>query len=198
MILDHIDNLLLPDDHRYSNEVRTLNSLAVGLAFLNTQVSGIEHKVRATISNDVRVFSYGNDPQLTWLPKDLIVCAFHWYAVSACNYVLLVGWLASQVCPGRPDAKHYLRAVIPTVVTYRHKVAAHFARALPAGDNAATLDASVMHSVAFDDDAFYAGVWKVTKTVHGVPSSSANLRWSLTKTHAELTRRYWQQTGANS
>ena len=192
MILDHIEQMALPDPSRFSNEIQTLRSLAVGLGFLNHQVLAIENKVRESISPNVRVFSYGNEPRFAWVPKDLIVCAFHWYAVSARNYVGLVGWLAKQVCPARPEPADYAKAVIPVVVAYRHKVAAHFGKVFPRKDDtAATLDASVLPSVAFQDDSFYAGAWTVTKSVKGVPSSSPDLCWSLTKTHAELTKRYW-------
>jgi len=190
MILDHIDNLCIPDDECYGNEVRSLRTLGIGLAFLNAQVASIEQKVRGTIPPYVRVFSYGNDPRFAQA-MPLIECAFHWYAVSGCNYVGLVGWLAKQIDPGRPDPKQYVRDLIPAVVTYRNKVAGHFAKASPGDDNLATLDASVLHSVAFSDDRFYAGVWRLTQTSQGTRSSSPDMRWSLTKTHTELVKRYW-------
>jgi len=195
MILDHLDNLTLPDGHHFGNEVAVLQSLAVGLDFLSTQIAGIEKEAWRRFANKARVLSYGNNPMLAWVPKDLVLCAFHWYSVSACNYVSLVGWLAKQVYPTRPEPKEYVRAVIPIVQTYRDKVAAHFARVFPRKDTPATLDASVLPSVTFYDDAFYVGAWAVMKTVQGVPSSSCDLRWSLTKTHAELTTRYWPGPG---
>ncbi len=197
MILDHIENLSLPDGPKYFNEVRTLKSLAVGLAYLNNQIAAIEQKVRESISKNVRPCSCGNDPRPKWAPPlDLIVCAFHWYAVSACNYVRLVGWLGQQVCSNRPAPIDYTKDVIPVVVTYRNKVAAHPARVFPKDDNAATLDASVLYSVKFSDVAFYAGCWKITKTSKGVSSTSPDICWSLTKTHVELVKRYWPKTGS--
>lgn len=192
MILDYINNLSLPDDPRYGNELSVLRHLATGLRFLNAQVASIEKRKKEKVGEKVRVFSFGNDPVLPRAIQDFIVCAFHWYAISACNYAQLVGWLA---LPSRTDQKEYVKAVMLPVKTYRDKVAAHFARADPRKeDNAATLDASVLPSVAFDDDAFYVGAWRITKTVAGVPSSSIDFRWSLTKTHVELTKRYWPPT----
>ena len=77
---------------------------------------------------------------LDGLPTGLLSCAFQWYAVSACNYAQLVGWLATH----NPEAaKDYMKKVMPRVSQFRNKVAAHFAITDPRRDNEADLAASV-------------------------------------------------------
>ncbi len=200
MILDHIDKLLLPNDHCYGNEVHTLNTLAGGLAFLNAQVGGIEQKARGMLRDDIRVFLYGNDPKLAWIPTDLVVCAFHWYAVSVCNYVWLAGWLAQQVGATTTDSRDYAETVIPAVVTYRHKVGAHLARVFPRRDDTpADRMGSVMLPAVLDGDAFWAGAWTIVITTgEQLFSTTHDMRWSLTKTHVELAKRYWPEAGRES
>jgi len=61
----------------------------------------------------------------------LLSCAFQWYAISAYNYVRLVGWLAIR----NPKLLgEYINKVIPTITEYRHKIAAHFAITIPKDD----------------------------------------------------------------
>ena len=193
MIIDYVDKLELTNDEasKHFNELRSLDYLAHGLWFLHNQVHKIEAQISARVDKNKRVFIFGNAPEMKGIPQDLVACAFHWYAVSACNYVKMVGWLASNSDSSK--AREYMERVLPQVYLWRHKVAAHFAIIGPRkNDNAADLAKSVMFPISFDDDAFYANSLTLTQSSGGKSSTSRqDMCWSLTHTHHELTPRYW-------
>lgn len=88
--------------------------------------------------------------------QDLVACAFHWYAVTVCSYVKMVGWLVND--GDSTKALKYIKDIIPAVYVWRNKVAAHFAEIAPKKeDNPADLGKSVMFPISFDDDAFCTG-----------------------------------------
>jgi len=120
-----------------------------------------------------------------------VACAFHWYAVTVCNYIRMVGWLTYGQNP--TNARKYVERVIPAVYVWRNKVAAHFAVPDPKKeDSAADLAMSVMFPISFYDNAFYAGLLKLSIGEGGKSSTSrGDMRWSLTHTHYDLTPRYW-------
>ncbi len=193
MIIDHIDKIELPDDmaRLHYNELRSLDYLATGLNFLYKQVQGLEVRITEGVEKDKQVFFFGNSPQLKGIPQDLVACAFHWYAVTVCNYVKMVGWLANG--GDSTKAVDYLKQVIPPIKLWRDKVGAHFARTSPRKDDTpADLAKSVMFPISFDDDAFYAGSLTIGMTISGKKSTSRrDMRWSLTHTHRCLIPRYW-------
>ena len=197
MIIDHVDNLDLRDEDakQYFNELRSLEYLAKGLSFLNSQVQKVEAEVIDRLEKNLKVFIFGNAPQLQGIPQDLIACAFHWYSVTACNYIRLVSWLVN----GGDTAKgtKYLKLVLPEVYLWRNKLGAHFARTSPRKeDTSADLAKSVMFPISFDDDAFYAGSLVLGMTSGGTKSASRkDMRWSLTHTHQQLGLRYWPNSG---
>lgn len=188
MIIDHVDRLELPDDEagQHGNELRSLDYLAEGLKFLYDQVQRLENEIAKSVGQDKRGLFYGNAPR-----QDLVACAFHWYAVTVCNYVKMVGWLANR--GDSTKAKKYLQRVLPEVYVWRNKVGAHFARIDPrTGDTPADLATSVMFPIFFNDDAFYAGSLTLTLSRGGKSSTSrSDMRWSLTHTHRDLIARYW-------
>lgn len=173
------------------NELNSLAYLRQGLQFLNWQVERIEEKILEELDPNLRAFIFGNHPALRSVPQGMVACAFHWYAVSACNYVRLVGWLAYE--GDSKKANDYVRRVLPAVNLWRNKVAAHFARTVPRPeDTAADLAASVMFPIAFDDKAFHANTLTIAMRRGGQSSSSrTDMRWSLTHTHRDLAQRYW-------
>ena len=194
MIIDYIDNLELQSDEveQYFNELRSLQYLSNGLSFLNDQVQGIEAIVNGRLDNDQVFEIHGNAPQLSGVPQELIACAFHWYSVTVCNYVRLVGWLVSG--GNTAESREYLKRVLPEVYLWRNKVGAHFARIDPKEkvDPPADLAMSVMFPVSFYDDAFYANRLRLTITSKGQTSASRqDMSWSLTHTHEQLSSRYW-------
>ena len=220
MIIDYADNLGLPDEdtEQYFNELRSLEYLSTGLNFLNAQVQRIEAEISGRMGKDKVVQMYGIAPALEGVPQDLVACAFHWYSVTACNYVKLVGWLVNGGDTSR--ATKYLRHVLPEVCIWRNKVGAHFARIDPRKeDTPADLAKSVMFPTSFDDDAFYVDSLVFTiasgdqkhPRPEGIPdwrwrllmmsgrersSSRRDMRWSLTHTHERLSARYWPSSSS--
>ena len=192
MIIDHIDNLELQSDEveQYFNELQSLQYLSIGLSFLSDQVQELETIVRNRIGKDHVVEVYGNHPDLNGIPQELVACSFHWYSVTACNYVRLVGWLVSG--GNKKKAKEYLQRVLPEVYIWRNKVGAHFARFDPRNDDTpADLANSVIFPISFSDDAFYANRLRLSIKSRGQTSSSRqDMSWSLTRTHEQLSARY--------
>lgn len=193
MVIDHVDRIELADDQvqAHANELNSLRYLAGGLYFLHAQVKGIEEKITTQVGPKQRVTFFGNAPEFEWVPQGLVACAFHWYALSACNYVRMVGWLGNDGDSKR--ATEYVQRVMPSVYIWRNKVAAHFARTDPRPeDTAADLAASVIFPVSFHENAFYANSWTVGLGRGSQRTTSRqNMTWSLTNTHFGLCERYW-------
>ena len=123
------------------------------------------------------------------VPIGRLSCAFQWYAVSACNYAQLVGWLATQ---NPVSATDYVARNLPRLLQYRSKVAAHFALASPRGDNEADLAGSVMtHIIYIGGRLSAAAMTPVLHVGDEEISVSNDFSRSLTQAHESLTRRYW-------
>ncbi len=188
-VIDHIATLKLSDEQEkgYFNELRSLDYLARGLWFLCDQIQKVEAEVVNRVGNGY--WSFGNAPEMRGIDQNLVACAFHWYAVTVCNYVKMVGWLANSGDSNR--AREYMECVLPQVYLWRHKVAAHFAIIDPRrDDSAADLARSVMFPIFFCDDAFYAGSLPIIGKLY---TGHQNMRWSLTHTHRDLIPRYWPE-----
>ena len=139
------------------------------------------------------VFVFGNAPGMEGVNQALIACGFHWYAVTACNYVKMVGWLTNNGDSSK--AEKYMKSVLPQVYLWRHKVAAHFAIIHPRKDDSpADLAMSVMFPISFEKGAFYTGSLTLAMSKGGKQSTSRqDMRWSLTHTHCDLIDRYWRE-----
>jgi len=193
MIIDHVDHLELSraDEAEWANELNSLAYLGEGLWFLYDNLMRIQEKVVDVVGNDVECSFIGSPPGFEWIPQGLVACSFHWYAVSACNYVRLVGWLAYG--GKRTEVDKYVKRVLGAVKTWRDKVGAHFAQTTRRNeDSDATRSASVMFPVGFEDDAFVAHPFTLVKgDTRGQSTSRDDMRWSLTHTHRALAKRYW-------
>jgi len=196
MVLDHVDGLELCDEQakKHGNELYTLRNLAVGLAYLNHQVAKIERATVGPIQGKLKLFSTGNIPGIAPETLSLVTCFFHWYAVSACNYVQLVGCLAKQVDSTKPTPTEYAKTVMPAVLMYRNKVAAHLAMVVPRHDNPADLLATLLFPIVLTDEGFHVGGTRVCfGTAEESQQNQHDLMWFLTKTHRELAKRYWPE-----
>jgi hypothetical protein len=191
VILDHVEHIELPaaEEEEHYAAIQALARLGEGLFWAYGQVAAEEGLARARAAkDDVRVALVGGvlDP----LPLGLLSCAFQWYAVSACNYAQLVGWLATR---DTSSAKEYVRGVMPRLLNYRNKIAAHFAMTDPRRDNEADLVASVMTQIIFAHGRLCAAALSVT--VDGVDGqemkASRDFSWSLALQHERLIPRYW-------
>jgi hypothetical protein len=192
-VLDHIGELELSDEQcgLHFNELRTLGYLSDGLHWLALNVAEIEQKHLEQIDPNIETFSFGNVPGMEWIPLGMLACSFHWYAVSACNYTRLVGWLVNS--GNTAKAAEYVRTVIPEVYVWRNKVAAHFAITDPRSeDSPADLAASVLFPIAFQDDSFVASPFTLGKGgPTGSSTSRSDMTWSLSHTHLDLCKRFW-------
>jgi len=187
VILDHVDGLELPAEacKKRHNELVQLDILCAGLQHLNEFVAAQAENMRAALARDPRV-----RPGRV-VPEAVVRCAFDWYAVSACNFVHVIGWLLHEADASLPKPGVYVRRIIPNVLTYRNKVAAHFARSHPRNDGEATLSASTMPTLSWRDGIPVVGGWQVTTRSKGKVTQSPNWRWGLLETHTELGKRYW-------
>lgn len=190
MVLDHLEHLELSEEEvdQHFDARMALARLGEGLFWLYRTVGELERQARAeAVREDVRLVVAGGI--LDNKPMGLLSCAFQWYAVSACNYAQLVGWLSTR---NPESAKAYVKKVMPRLAQYRNKVAAHFAIADPRRDNEADLAASVMTHVVYADGRFCAAA--LTPLVNGGATeivASRDLSWSLTLAHERLLPRYW-------
>ncbi len=187
---DRIDNHALPDkpSGNQSNALNSLRYLAEGLAWLAQSVHEQEQILLRRLPAEKRITMWGNDPLLREVPMGLLACSFHWYAVSACNFVRLAGWLTN----GGDDAAalEYTKSVLPDVKVWRDKVGAHFAIASPLEkDSQADLMSSVLFPIGFDDDHFVAAPFNLVLGGKD-PSTSSLKTWSVTAHHLELRRRF--------
>ena len=149
--------------------------------------------VRNRLDPKKRFWIMGNSPELTGIPKGLLTCAFHWYAISACQYVRTVGAIANRHDNTLPRPLDYVKAVIPEVLAFRDKVAAHFAWTTKhKQDSDAERLASIIPSLTFDDDSFFIGSLEIGIKRSGKTTDSREIQpWSITKTHKRMCKRYW-------
>jgi len=194
--LDYIDDIKVAGDvfAKPVNEYWALVSLKEGLDFLYKQTVRCNEMMLAQANPKVRIFAMGNSLLLTGVPKGLLTCAFHWYAISACQYVRTVGSIAHKEDKSRPEAWQYLKAVIPEVLTFRNKVAAHYAWTMNhSQDNIAEQSASIMPMLTFSDDSFFIGGYTVSQRKKGKEICGSVANWSITKVHNQLKERYWPE-----
>lgn len=195
--LDYIDNITVPGDkfHRPSNEYWALICLRDGMEYLYRQARMADDAVKSTLPAGFRVSASGGFPAFDGLPRTLLTCGFHWYAVSACNYMRTVGTIAQRFDASRPKPYEYASAVAPEVVAFRDKVAAHFAWSTEnKRDNDAEKLASVTPPLAFVNDSFCVGAMESGLSGGGKSSTSKSIKqWSLCKVHEALRTRYWPQ-----
>lgn len=193
--LDHIDNITVPGEvfREPANEYWALVCLHHGMEFLYRQARRCDETVQQRLPPNGQFFSFGNCPLYDDIPKSLLTCSFHWYAISACNYVRTIGAIAYKLEPTRPLPQEYASNIIPEVVTFRDKFAAHFAWSTRNNsDNDAERLASVLPPLTFNGDSFYVGEMTVALRQGGSSSTSETIKpWSLCKVHETLRERYW-------
>ncbi|MFQ6029242.1 MAG: hypothetical protein ACE5Q6_17330 [Dehalococcoidia bacterium] len=196
-VLDHIDDIQVPGNVFANpvNEYWALVCLRQGLNYLYRQVSHYDNVLRQQVTSGGKelVALVGNSSAFADVPMALLSCTFHWYAISACQYVRSVGAIAYRQDSSRPMPARYTENVIPEVLVFRDKVAAHFAgMTMNPRDNEAEQLASIMPQLAFVDDSFCVGAYTVTvKRSDGVSSSTSIQKWSIKEVHERLQHRYW-------
>ena len=196
-VLDHVDNIKVQGDVFTSpaNEYWALLCLRDGLHFLYRQADQLDKVARKRMNPEgkLRIHCSGSDPSLDGLPRTLLTSAFQWYAVSACQYVRTVGMIAKKLGDDRWTPYQYVDRVIPEVLVFRDKVAAHYSWTMDdSRDTKADQMMSIMPQLAFCDDAFYVGSLQLTLISKGKTTDSSAIKpWSICKVHIELCKRYW-------
>jgi len=193
-VLDHIENITVPGNvfEKPKNEYWALTCLRDGMESLYLKALRCDQVVQQRVNptgNNI-ISCSGNSPKLAQVRLTLLTCAFHWYAISACQYVRTVGAVAYQHDSERRD---YTEKVIPEVLAFRNKVAAHFAWSMENNrDNDAERLASIFPPLSFETDSFYVGAFTVAVGRGGSTSTSEVIKpWSLCRTHETLRKRYW-------
>jgi hypothetical protein len=204
-VLDHKDRIIVPGSpfKKPVNEYVLLFELRDGLEFLNSIVEQYESRLGAsrTPSEDLKPKDVGEPVLRSFMttkipveiPRGLVTCAFHWYSVSACQYVRTIGTIAYHRDQNRPKPDKYVDNVIPDVKAFRDKIGAHTAWSMSNGrDNKAERLASVLPQLAIVDYTFMVSVFHVILTSGGKRSDSFNLKsWSVSRVHKALRKRYW-------
>jgi hypothetical protein len=195
-ILDHLDQIRVPGVvfSQPNNEYWALLWQWDGLESLHRLASQCDEVVRQRLNPEgkLQITSFGNLPEMALIPQRLLTCAFHWYAITACQYVRTVGAIACRADATRPFPPEYVKRVIPDVLSFRDKVAAHFAWCTRNGkDSEAERLASILPQLSFVNDAFHVGAMTISVTSGGKQSdSSAILPWSIAGVHRRLRERY--------
>jgi hypothetical protein len=196
--LDYIDKITVSGNPfaEPANEYYALLCLRTGLEFLNRQVERYDQIALKQLNPNKQYLIFGNSPLLTGIPYQLLTCAFHWYSISACQYVRTVGAIAYLQDNSRLKPLEYVDSVIPEVKAYRDKVGAHYAWATKHNeDSEAERLASIIPQVSFVKDTFQVQAFTISKASRGkLSNSKVMIAWSITKIHQRLRERYWPAT----
>jgi hypothetical protein len=191
MILDYIDNLSLSEteEENHYDALMALARLGEGLFWINKQIAQYENEIRKEAEkDDIQLAMVGG--VLENKPLGIMSCAFQWYAISACNYAQLIGWLITK---NTEASKTYIRKVMPRLLNFRNKVAAHMAITNPyPDDNEADLAASVKTQIIYvKGRLFGAAFTPIIIKQNELIKINKDISWSLTLAHERLKLRYW-------
>jgi len=194
LVLDHLEPFALPAARstEFANHLRYLGDCRLGLGLLAGNMARLESVVASRLppADKVRTCGFGNLDFLQGIPMPLVNGMFDWFAVSACNFVRVVGSIREAVTA--ESATSYLERVLPVEKTFRDKVGAH-----PVGasqnkkDNAADRQHSFFPQASWDSGRFWGGALKLTMGIGGSNVQSAAVPWSVTDSFERLARRYW-------
>jgi len=195
MIRDQVEGFEITDVTlgKNSNEAGTLTYLFEGLEFLYQMMKTSESEAIQQFCN---AFASPEAPEETdnetmAASPSVRVCAFHWYATSACNFIKMIGWLHQRQDPAAMSPDAYLAKVLPEVEPWRNKVAAHFARHTPhRKDTPADEIASLIPPTALMNGRYMAGAYRVAVRRSNQTSASRLEPWSLTQVHEHLRLRF--------
>lgn len=191
-VLDHELDISIDHDAFPIKNLQALGYLPRGIFQLARVVRAKENEELRNRPTPTVIFSFGGEPELT--------SYFNWFALSLTNYLRLVAlidivntrkWDTRQISKNAEDVKlhcaHYTKGIVPEVVEWRNKIAAHPALTDPRRDNIALLEYSVMDNLAFMNPYFTAGAiqWGTEGHETNIPT------WALTEVFERLVPRFW-------
>lgn len=208
VVVDHVLGSSVSQEDG-NNELLMLSYLSAGIRTLVNTVAGIEEPLQRQEAAEGRRLIFLGTPEsfesiVPTANGAVLLCLFHWYGVSVCNYARLVGFLGgvgpvfarNATEDKRNHAKikdhcdEYVGSIseLAPILLWRNKVFAHFAITDPhRGDNAALLDLSTMPMIGYSDGHLRVG--GVVVTTRGAESQLPP--WSLTESFVKLAPRYW-------
>jgi hypothetical protein len=203
VIIDYLVPTEIPADIGIF-ELSTLMSLEMGLNHIALTVWQKEAQLRSKDDTRMRTADLDTDSR----EARLLESQFHWFGVSLCNYVSLVGFLTSlnRGIVGREDlqnthgrkrivtaCKAYMDRVpeIRDVLRWRNKSADHFAIAnFRDEDKAVALDMAPLHPISLVARRYHVRQWDQGKSVPGARRYEFP-QWSITEVYERLAPRYW-------
>lgn len=212
-VIDKILDIKI-NPEKYNNEFNALMQLKAGMIALYNSVRPIEVQILQKTQGS-KVFFFGQSDLVPPEIDNLLPCFFHWFGNSLCNYARMTGYIVAreqghvtdadlQLEPERKKIKeacdNYVKTLpeIQEVLKWRNKVSAHFALTDPRkDDNIATLEASIIYPVGFEDDRFRTGTMIFSKGDSTVSHDSEIPRWALTEIFEELIKRFWPDVTLN-
>lgn len=196
--LDYEDKIVIEGDcfGEPKNEFYALLCLKEGMCHLYHEVDQRERNIanNSGLGKNCIMFSFGNLPELKQFPRMYLTCVFQWYSISAVQYVRTVASIALKNGKISEKPKEYSERIIPEVVAYRDKVAAHYAwNSRNNYDNDAERFVSIIPQLALKNNKLYTSSVEAEFNHKGKVSSSKALKpWSLTEIHQRLQNRYWR------
>lgn len=199
--LDPVEGWLLDIDKtaQFSTEVSQLAQLWNGIHFLACQVERSETLLSLEDRQPGRVQTGTGIGKKMGNIMGLMECLFHWYAVSAINYLHLTFCVAVEsglvnTSKGKRDAlrDEYCNRCCRGVLEYRNKVAAHFSKSWPKNDNERLQRQSVFSQLSLASGQFWVGLIDLRQNMMLV--SPQPMSWSVTDVHGQLCRRFQRDT----
>ncbi len=196
VVLDSCNPLIITGapHNNLHNYFATLTTLAIGLEHLFFQHQSYKNHY---LTNQDPI--WGNSTG-TWeiAPHPVLSCMFHWYAVTAWNYIRGIGYLAESLGLLHSGERgiHYARRAFPDLGSFRDKMGAHTSAFSDnprdtLADKFTSLNVG-MTCFAQNTFVFPAGIFGFGTSPDG---SSTITPWSLEKTHLSLYSRYWSRPG---
>ena len=199
IVLDHIKNIGLDTTDPPLSNTHALWDLRAGLHFLACVVRTEEIRLSKELP-ETPVFAAGSSID----PNGIIACCFNWFSISIVSYLRLVGlidvmsqqgWKSQDIRGSegnrrriRSHCVEYVKDIVPDILQWRNKIAAHFAVTDPtAEDNLGTLQYCVINPISYSRPYLKAGdlTWTIGTEESQLPA------WALTQKYEELEKRLW-------
>lgn len=204
IVLDHVDKISIAGNpfNNPVGEYWVLVCLWEGMEFLYRRARGCDDvagRQSFSVSNEqknagrIRRLDVVGESCSDQVPESLLTCLFHWYAVSAVQYVRTVGAIANEHDSSRQFPREYAGRVIPEVCQFRDEVAARFAwLARNRRDHDAARTAGPFPTLSIENCSYHVGDTRAAHRSHVRPSNAQVIEpWSLCRVHEALRERYW-------